>query len=64
VRKGEIVDMENCGKCIREALADAEEKSDVMIKNVYLGITGAHIQSYNNRCSFTLPEDRAKSRGR
>ncbi len=60
VRKGEIVDIENCGKCIREALADAEEKSDVMIKNVYLGITGAHIQSYNNRCSFTLPEDRGK----
>ncbi len=60
VRKGEIVDIETCGKCIREALADAEEKSDVMIKNVYLGITGAHIVSYNNRCSFTLPEDREK----
>jgi len=58
VRKGEIVDIENCGKCIREALADAEEKSDVMIKNVYLGITGAHIQSFNNRGSFTLPDDR------
>ena len=60
VRKGEIVDIENCGKCIREALADAEEKSDVMIKNVYLGITGAHIQSFNNRGSFTLPDDREK----
>ena len=60
VRKGEIVDIETCGKCIREALADAEEKSDVMIKNVYLGITGGHIQSYNNRCSFTLPEEREK----
>ena len=60
VRKGEIVDIENCGKCIREALADAEEKSDVMIKNVYLGITGAHILSYNNRCYVTLPEDREK----
>jgi cell division protein FtsA len=58
VRKGEIVDMETCGKCIREALADAEDKSDVMIKNVYLGITGAHIQSFNNRGSFTLPEER------
>jgi cell division protein FtsA len=60
VRKGEIVDIETCGKCIREALADAEEKSDVMIKNVYLGITGAHIQSYNNRGSYTIPEDREK----
>ncbi len=63
VRKGEIVDIETCGKCIREALADAEEKSDVMIKNVYLGITGAHILSYNNRCSFTLPEEREKIDG-
>ncbi len=60
VRKGEIVDIENCGKCIREALADAEEKSDVMIKNVYLGITGAHIQSFNNRGSYTLPDEREK----
>lgn len=60
VRKGEIVDIETCGKCIREALADAEEKSDVMIKNVYLGITGAHIVSYNNRCHVMLPEDREK----
>jgi cell division protein FtsA len=60
VRKGEIVDIDTCGKCIREALADAEEKSDVMIKNVYLGITGAHIQSFNNRGSFVLPEDREK----
>jgi cell division protein FtsA len=60
VRKGEIVDIDTCGKCIREALADAEEKSDVMIKNVYLGITGAHIQSFNNRGSFSLPEEREK----
>jgi len=60
VRKGEIVDIDNCGKCIREALADAEEKSDVMIKNVYLGITGAHVQSFNNRGSFTLPEEQEK----
>lgn len=60
VRKGEIVDIDTCGKCVREALADAEEKSDVMIKNVYLAITGGHIQSFNNRGSFTLPEDRQK----
>jgi cell division protein FtsA len=60
VRKGEIVDLETCGKCIREAIADAEDKSDVMIKNVYLGVTGAHITSFNNRGAYTLPEDREK----
>ena len=29
VRKGEIVDFENASNCVREALSDAEEKSDV-----------------------------------
>ena len=60
VRKGEIVDIETCGKCVREAIADAEDKSDVMIKNVYLGVTGSHILSFNNRGAYSLPEDREK----
>jgi cell division protein FtsA len=60
VRKGEIVDIETCGKCIREAIADAEDKSDVMIKNVYLGVTGSHITSFNNRGAYPLPEERDK----
>jgi cell division protein FtsA len=58
VRKGEIVDFETAGKCIREALVDAEEKSDVMIGSVYLGVTGAHIESFNNRGAINIPEDR------
>src|SRR5438309_2847741 len=58
VRKGEIVDFETASKCVREALVDAEEKSDVMIGSVYLAITGGHIQSFNNRGAVTIPEDR------
>ncbi|MGB8169223.1 MAG: cell division protein FtsA [Chthoniobacteraceae bacterium] len=58
VRKGEIVDFETAGKCIREALVDAEEKSDVMIGGVYLAITGGHIESFNNRGAVNLPEER------
>ena len=58
VRKGEIVDFETAGKCIREALVDAEDKSDVMIGSVYLGITGAHIESFNNRGAVNIPEER------
>ncbi len=58
VRKGEIVDFETAGKCIREALVDAEEKSDVMIGSVYLGVTGGHIVGFNNRGAITLPEER------
>ena len=58
VRKGEIVDFETASKCIREALVDAEEKSDVMIGSVYLAITGGHIECFNNRGAVNLPEDR------
>lgn len=60
VRKGEIVDFETAGKCIREALVDAEEKSDVLIADVYLGVTGAHIESFNNRGAINLPEERGE----
>ena len=58
VRKGEIVDFETAMKCVHEAVVDAEQKSDVMIRSVYVGVSGSHIQSFNNRGSVTLAEDR------
>jgi len=58
IRKGEIVDFENVHKCVREAIADAEDKSDVTIKSVFAGVTGSHIHSFNNRGCVNLPEDR------
>lgn len=58
VRKGEIVDFETASKCVREALVDAEEKSDVMIESVYVGVTGSHISSFNNRGVVSIPEDK------
>src|SRR3989440_2198802 len=58
VRKGEIVDFETAMKCVHEAVVDAETKSDVMIRSVYLGVGGSHIQSFNNRGCVLLPEDR------
>jgi cell division protein FtsA len=57
VRKGEIVDFDTAQKCVHEALVDAEEKSDVMIQSVYLGVTGAHIASFNNRGMVAVPEE-------
>jgi cell division protein FtsA len=57
VRKGEIVDFDTAQKCVHEALVDAEEKSDVMIQSVYLGVTGAHIDSFNNRGLVSIPEE-------
>lgn len=58
VRKGEIIDLETASICVREALADAEEKSDVMIGSVYLAVTGGHIESFNNRGSIQIPQER------
>ena len=58
VRKGEIVDFETAMKCVHEAVVDAEEKSDIMVRSVYIGITGAHIQSFNNRGCVALPDER------
>src|SRR2546426_1555431 len=58
VRKGEIVDFETAMKCVHEAVVDAEQKSDVMIRNVYVAVAGSHLQSFNNRGCVMLPEDR------
>ena len=58
VKKGEIVDVESAHKSVRDAIADAEQKSDVSIQSAYVGITGGHISSFNNRGVVELPEDR------
>src|ERR1700740_2386796 len=58
VRKGEIVDFETAMKCGHEAVVDAEQKSDVMIRSVYVSVAGSHIQSFNNRGCVSLPEER------
>src|SRR5213596_1905889 len=58
VRKGEIVDFETAMKCVHEGVVDAEQKSDVMIRSVYVAVAGSHLQSFNNRGCITLPEDR------
>ncbi len=57
VRKGEIVDFDKVQTCLNDALVRAEDRSDVMIRNVFLGVSGSHIESLNNRGCFRLPED-------
>jgi cell division protein FtsA len=58
VRKGEIVDFETAKRCVHDAIVDAEERSDVEISEVYLGVTGGHIRSFNNRGVVLLEEGR------
>jgi cell division protein FtsA len=58
VRKGEIVDFDNAKECVREALAIAEDRGDVQVENVILGVTGSHVASFNFRGSVEIPSDR------
>jgi cell division protein FtsA len=57
IRKGEIVDAEIAQTCLNDALLRAEDRSDVMIRNVFLGVTGSHIESLNNSGVYRLPPD-------
>lgn len=57
VRKGEIIDFASVTECIHEAIIDAEEKSNVEIRSVWVAISGSHLQSFNNRGSLVLTED-------
>jgi len=54
VRKCEIVDFEVAQGCVREALAAAEQKTDVVIAEVYLAVSGAHLRSSNIRLSTAV----------
>ncbi len=58
IRKGEIVDFASAVQCVREAVAEAEEKADAEIRSVWVAVTGSHIQSFNNRGVTQIPEDR------
>ena len=59
VRKGEIIDFSSVSECVREAIIEAEEKSNVEIRSVWVAISGSHLQSFNNRGTLILPEDHA-----
>ena len=58
VRKGEIVDFDAAHEALRDAIADAESKSDVTIRSAYVGISGGHVTSLNNRGVVHLPGER------
>lgn len=60
VRKGEIVDFDTAQRCLHDALVRAEDKSDVMIRNVFLSITGPHVESLNNRGCIRIPDDQSE----
>lgn len=58
VRKGEVVDIGKITLCLNDAVSEAEEKADREIAEVVAAVTGAHLESLNNRGGITIPEDR------
>ena len=56
IRKGEIGDFSQARACLKDALAKAEDASDVEIGSVFLAVTGSHIQGVNHRGTFRLPD--------
>lgn len=58
IRKGEIVDFEAARESVREAVADAESKSDLEIRSAFVGISGGHLGCINNRAGIELPRGR------
>jgi cell division protein FtsA len=56
IRKGEIYDYSQIRACLKDALAKAEDASDVEIGSVFLAVSGAHIQGVNHRGTYRLPD--------
>lgn len=54
IRKGDIIDMDAALSCLKIALHQAEEASETAIQQVYVPITGGHIQSLVNRGSIPI----------
>ena len=58
IRKGEIFDSAEAAECIRAAVLDAEDKTNVEIRSVWASITGAHLGSMNSTGTCNLPKER------
>src|SRR5690625_5326312 len=48
MRKGVVVNIESTVNCIQNALEEAELMADCKIREVYTGIAGGHIRSFNS----------------
>ncbi len=53
VSRGVVTNIEKTVNSIKAAVAEAEQKSEVEIEEVYVGIAGQHIKSMQNRGSLT-----------
>lgn len=59
IRKGEIVDYPQAQQAVRDAILDAEQKTQVEIKEVYLALSGSHLASRNVLVKTSTDEEDA-----
>jgi cell division protein FtsA len=57
MRKGVVVDLDETIKAIEAATEQAERMAGVPVQDVYVGITGDHIRSTNNRAVVATAND-------
>lgn len=48
LRKGVVIDIEATTNSIKKAIADAQDQTGIGIRDVYVGIAGSHIKSFNS----------------
>lgn len=54
LKGGVVVNIAEAARAITQAVEEAEEKSKEAVSQVYLGIRGAHLQSFNNRGAYNI----------
>ena len=54
IRKGDVIEPKEAGLAVHNAIAEAEEKFDVEIDDIYLAISGAHIEAACTRLSVDV----------
>jgi len=54
LRKGIVVDIERTVQSIQQAVSKAEQMAGVTVRDVYVGIAGAHIISLNSRAMIEI----------
>lgn len=57
VRKGEVVNHDEAGACLLQAIQEAEDVLNMEIREVELALTGGHIESANHRGSIPIRRD-------
>ncbi|MBI4422119.1 MAG: cell division protein FtsA [Elusimicrobia bacterium] len=54
LKGGVVLNISETARAVSEAIEAAEKKSARMVKGVYLGVRGSHLQSFNNRGAYNI----------